>query len=98
KTVPLTNVKPLKEAIADTVTQSRFYTFLFGLFGVVGLVLTMSGVYGVISYTVSQRTQEIGIRMALGATRSNVVRLVLMQGLMLSVVGAAVGLAISFAL
>lgn len=98
KTVPLTNVKPLKEAIADTVTQSRFYTFLFGLFGAVGLVLTMSGVYGVISYTVSQRTQEIGIRMALGATRSNVVRLVLMQGLVLSVVGAAVGLAISFAL
>jgi putative ABC transport system permease protein len=98
KTVPITNVKPLTEAISDTVTQSRFYTFLFGLFGAVGLVLTMSGVYGVISYTVSQRTQEIGIRMALGATRQNVVRLVLMQGLVLSAVGAAVGLGMSFAL
>ncbi|HXD34162.1 MAG TPA: ABC transporter permease [Pyrinomonadaceae bacterium] len=98
KTVPITNVKPLTAAISDTVTQSRFYTFLFGLFGALGLLLTMTGVYGVISYTVSQRTQEIGIRMALGATRQNVVRLVLMQGLVLSVIGAVVGLAVSFAL
>jgi putative ABC transport system permease protein len=98
KGVPLSDVRPLTEAISETVTQSRFYTFLFGLFGAVGLVLTMVGVYGVISYTVSQRTQEIGIRMALGATRQNVVRLVLMQGIVLALVGAAAGLAISFVL
>jgi putative ABC transport system permease protein len=98
KSVPLTNVQPLSAAIADTVSQPRFYTFLFGLFGVVGLLLTMTGVYGLISYTVSQRTQEIGIRMALGATRQNVVRLVVKQGIVLALTGAAVGLGISFVL
>ena len=98
KSVPLTNVRPLTQAISETVTQSRFYTFLFGLFGALGLVLTMSGVYGLISYTVAQRSQEIGIRMALGATGQNVVRMVLRQGLVLALVGAALGLAISFAL
>ncbi len=98
KSVPLTNVRPLTQAISETVTQSRFYTFLFGLFGAVGLVLTMTGVYGLISYTVSQRTQEIGIRMALGATRQHVLSLVLRQGFVLAILGAALGLAVSFAL
>ena len=98
KSVPVTNVRALAQAISETVAQPRFYTFLFGLFGALGLVLTMSGVYALISYTVSQRTQEIGIRMALGATRQNVVRMVLRQGFALAILGAAVGLAISFAL
>lgn len=98
KSVPITNVRPLAEAISDTMTQSRFYTFLFGLFGAVGLVLTMTGVYGLISYTVSQRTQEIGIRMALGATRLNVVGLVLGKGIGLALVGTVIGIAVSFVL
>jgi putative ABC transport system permease protein len=96
--VPVTHVRPLTQAISETVADSRFYTFLFGLFGGLGLVLTMIGVYGVISYTVTQRTQEIGIRMALGASRENVVRLVLREGIVLAVLGAALGLGISFAL
>ena len=98
KSVPVTNVRALTQAISETVTQPRFYTFLFGLFGTLGLVLTMTGVYGLISYTVSQRTQEIGIRMALGATRQNVVRMVLREGIVLAVLGAVAGLVISFLL
>jgi putative ABC transport system permease protein len=98
KSVTLTNVQPLTEAISETVAQPRFYTFLFGLFGALGLLLTVTGVYGLISYTVAQRTQEIGIRMALGATPGNVVRLVLWQGVALAIIGAVIGIALSFAL
>jgi len=96
KSVAVTNVRPLDEAISETVTQPRFYTFLFGLFGGIGLLLTLTGVYSLISYTVAQRTQEIGIRMALGASRYHVVRMILGQGIALTAVGSIVGLAISF--
>ena len=96
RSVVLTNVRPLTEAISETVTEARFYTFLFGFFGGVGLLLTMTGVYSLISYTVSQRTQEIGIRMALGATRQHVVRMILGQGIVLAIVGSIFGLALSF--
>jgi putative ABC transport system permease protein len=98
KTVPITDVLPLTQAISETVAQSRFYTFLFALFGATGLVLTLTGVYGLVSYTVSQRTQEIGIRMALGASRPNVLGMILRQGMVLTGLGAVFGLAISFVL
>jgi len=98
RSVAITDVRPLTLAISGTVTQPRFYTFLFSLFGGIGLVLTMTGVYGLVSYTVAQRTQEIGIRMALGATRQRVLRLVVRQGVILAVAGLAIGLAGSYAL
>jgi len=98
RTVAVTKVRPLTLAISETVNQPRFYTFLFSLFGAIGLVLTMTGVYGLVSYTVAQRTQEIGIRMALGATRQTVLRMVVRQGIALSVAGLIIGLAGSFAL
>jgi putative ABC transport system permease protein len=96
KSVAITKVRPLAEAISDTVTEPRFYTFLFTVFGGIGLLLTVTGVYSLISYTVAQRTQEIGIRMALGASRSDVVRMILGQGITLAIVGSIVGLGISF--
>ncbi|MEK6281435.1 MAG: ABC transporter permease [Acidobacteriota bacterium] len=98
KSIPLTDVKPLTEAIAETVAQPRFYTFLFAIFGAVGLVLTVTGVYGLISYTVAQRTQEIGIRLALGATRQNVVRMVLKRGIALALTGVVIGIIVSLAM
>jgi putative ABC transport system permease protein len=98
RTVAVTGIRPLTVAISDTVTQPRFYTFLFSLFGAIGLVLTMTGVYGLVSYTVAQRTQEIGIRMALGATRQTVLRLVVRQGVVLALAGVVIGLAGSYTL
>jgi putative ABC transport system permease protein len=96
KSVAVTRVRPLTEMISETISQARFYTFLFGLFGAIGLVLTMTGVYSLISYTVAQRTQEIGIRMALGAGRQHVLKMVIGQAFVLALMGVAVGLAISY--
>jgi putative ABC transport system permease protein len=98
RTVPVTGVQPLTQAISDTVAQARFYTFLFALFGATGLILTLTGIYGVISYTVSQRTQEIGIRMALGAQTRDVMRLIVGQGMVTALIGVAIGLAGAYGL
>ncbi|HSB12050.1 MAG TPA: ABC transporter permease [Blastocatellia bacterium] len=98
KSAPVTNVQPLTQAISNTAAQTRFYTFLFALFGATGLVLTLTGIYGVMSYTVTQRTYEIGIRVALGATRTDVLALVIGRGIRLTVVGLGIGLAASVAL
>ncbi len=98
KAVPITGVQPLTQAIANTVAQSRFYMLLFALFGATGLMLTLTGIYGVMSYTVAQHTQEIGVRMALGAQAKDVLKLVLGQGLLLVAIGIGIGLAASFGL
>jgi len=93
KTVPLTGVQPLERAISDTAAQTRFYTILFAVFGATGLILTLTGIFGVISYTVSQQTQEIGIRLSLGAQKSDVLRTFVGRGMALTAVGIVLGLA-----
>jgi putative ABC transport system permease protein len=91
-TLPVFGAQTLNETVAASLSQRRFSMEIVGVFGLTALLLAGLGIYGVISYLVSERTHEIGIRLALGASRSNILRMVLRQGLGLAVVGAAVGL------
>ena len=90
--VPLYDVRPMRERVADAMGYARFSALLLAAFAVVALALAALGAYGVISFGVSQRRKEIGIRVALGATHANVVRLIVGQGIMLAVIGGGIGL------
>ncbi len=82
----------MTEVIGASIAAQRFLTTLMGIFAGLALMLTAVGLYGVLSYQVSQRTQEIGIRIALGAEPRDILRLVLGQGLWLTVIGVAMGI------
>jgi putative ABC transport system permease protein len=96
--VPITETRTMEQILATVTSQPRFNTILLGIFAGVALILAGVGIYGVLSYSVTQRTREIGIRIALGARRGDVLRLVIRQGMLLALLGVAIGLAASFAL
>jgi predicted permease len=94
-TLPVFGAQALTQTVSDSLAQRRFSMEMIVSFAATALLLAALGIYGVISYVVSERTQEIGIRLALGASRSSILRIVLRQGLGLAIVGAAVGLVCS---
>jgi putative ABC transport system permease protein len=96
--LPLDQVRTMEERISDSVAQPRFYMLLLGIFAAAALVLAAIGIYGVMTYSVRNRTSEIGIRRALGAESSDVLGMVLAQALKLSVAGLVVGLFAAFLL
>jgi putative ABC transport system permease protein len=96
--LPVTRVSTMEQRISSAIAQPRFRTMLIAMFAGLALILACIGIYGVISYSVTQRTHEIGIRMALGARKGDVLGMVIKQALVLAVTGVALGLMASFAL
>jgi putative ABC transport system permease protein len=94
----LFQVMTMEQLLADSSALRRFQTWLFGLFAAVALVIATVGIYGIISYDVSQRTHEIGVRMALGAQMGDVLLMVVSQGMKLALISVALGLAAAVAL
>ena len=95
-TMPLSNVRPMEKVLGIALLPARLTGAVLGVFGLLGLVLAAIGTYGVMAYSVAQRTKEIGIRMAIGAASGDVVRLVMRQGMSLVGIGMAIGLAGAF--
>ena len=91
KNLPVTDIAPLPDVLNASVAQPHFHTLLLGLFGSIGLTLAAVGIFGVISYSVSRRTRELGIRVALGAEPGSVLGMILRQALVLTLIGIAVG-------
>ena len=98
KDQPISSVKTMNQMRLESLAQLRFNTLLLSIFAGIGLILAAVGIYGVMSYSVVQRTHEIGIRMALGAQPENVLKLVLRLGMVLALIGVGIGLVTSFAL
>jgi putative ABC transport system permease protein len=91
--LPIDKIQTLDEIVAESISRPRFYTLLVSIFAGVALLLAAVGIFGVMSYSVAQRTRELGIRMALGAGQGAVRRLVVSQAMTLAVAGLGIGLA-----
>jgi predicted permease len=98
RALPITNVFTFREILRQSLWAPRMGAWLLAVFGLLSLALAVIGIYGVMSYSVSQRTRELGLRMALGADQGDVLKLVIRQGVTLAVIGIAIGLGLSFAL
>jgi putative ABC transport system permease protein len=98
KEQPISNIRTLDQLVSTSIAQQQFSMLLFGIFAAAAMILAGIGIYGVLSYSVTQRTHEIGIRLALGAQTSDVLRLVVRQGLLLTIVGIAGGIAAALTL
>lgn len=98
RNVPVANVRPMREVVSAALATPRLTGFLLGTFAVVALVLAAVGIYGVLAYLVARRTHEIGIRLAIGADRRTVVRMILRQGVLLTIGGLGIGMVLAAAL
>jgi putative ABC transport system permease protein len=98
KEQPVFNVRTMEQIVAQSVAARRFSMLLLTIFALVALALASLGIYGLLSYAVSQRAREIGVRMALGAQSGDVVKLVIGQGMKLALIGVTIGLIASLAL
>ena len=96
--VPVSDVKTMEHIVGESVTQPRFNVFLLGMFSAIALLLSVAGIYGVTAYTVTQRTHELGIRLALGAQIGDVLRMILAQGMAVIGIGIVIGLVAAFGL
>ena len=95
---PVANIRPMTQLVGDSVARQRFNTLLMGLFAALALLLTTTGIYGVLSYHVSRRTHEIGIRLALGAERRSIYRLIVGEGMTFTLLGIGIGIVASLGL
>jgi putative ABC transport system permease protein len=95
---PIAKIETLEQLLSESLARRRLYMILLGIFAAAALLLASVGIYGVMSYSVNQRTQEMGIRIAVGAERNDVLRLILGQGARAALLGIAVGIATALAL